>query len=1324
MSLPALAAVPKVSVYSLINNEQMRTLNHWLFMWTAVTVSTSLAAAAPADSPEVPATPTGLEWQQEQNLNLNKEPARASFMSFSDLDSALKILPENSKWWKSLNGEWKFTWSKDPGSRPKDFFKPDFDVSGWGHINVPSSWQAEGATKEGKRYGTPLYSNQPYPFARNWPSVMDTPPKHFTSYLERNPVGSYRTDFEVPADWDGREVYIQFDGVDSFFYLWINGKYVGFSKDSRNPACFDISPYLQKGKNVLAAEVYRHSDGAYLECQDMFRLSGIFRTVSLFALPKVHIRDFFVHVNPVDTWDGNYLPVSATNPGNVDGDWRVLVDVDVRNLFPRHMNVGESKLSMTLYDAQNKPVKPLALDKAPDRSSAEKTLNLTGQNNYQTSLLANYAKPKLWSAEDPNLYTLVLELKDKDGKVIEMVSSQLGFRNVVIKDSIFLVNGKPVKVKGVNRHESTPEYGHYVPRDIVEQEVKLLKQGNINHVRNSHYPADDYFYFLCNKYGIYVQDEANVESHGYYYGEASLAHPVEWLPAHVDRIMSMVERNKNNPSVIMWSLGNEAGPGRNFQIAEKTVKARDLSRPTHYERNNNIVDLGSNQYPSVQWTQGMAKNKDFPKPYYISEYAHNMMNAMGNLADYWEAIESTDRIMGGAIWDWVDQGLYQTVDITEVVDNATPEKDAIITQHMDKDGKMITLKTKKGRRIAYGGDFGDFPNDGQFVFNGTILADRTPEPSYFEVKHVYQNIKASLTPDNQIEIFNKNFFIDLSGYDVVCQVLKNGKIVSEEKLNMPEVGPRQKVKVPAAFLSKDLDKGAEYALRVNFNLKNDTLWEKKGYTQASDQLELVNPDKEKTLFAATGDAPTVSEDKTTITGKGFELKFNPKTGELEQYMLGSDALLKTPLQINAYRCPSSNEVGNGNKWLENGLRDMQQQLISSEVLPGKDGVIVKQSIKVTGKAAETFTDYGRNFTSIVKNDRPLNDSNTHFILNREWMVYPDGTVTCQSAFLPRGAMIELPRIGYEFQFPASFDEVTYYGHGPYENFADRKAASFLGQYKTTPKGSLVNYGRPQDMGTHEGTRWVALTAKDGNGLLIGTLDKPFTFSALPYTSTELTLANHPAELPSHIDKTVLVMAAATRGLGGASCGPGPMDRDIIKANKPYVLDFSIRPIKKDSVLDTIRVSKAQLDMTMQTRADKFTVKNASSEEPGEGNAENVVDADPSTFWHSQYGVTLTKFPHTLEIDLGKERDLQGITYLPRQDGNTNGRVAKYAVSVSNDGKTWEKVAEGSFPNKEDLQQILFKSPVKARYFQFTALSEAGGADYASIAELDIIPVKK
>ncbi len=1266
----------------------MTTTKNWLLCCTVFAACSLAPTWAISSISAEENAPTGLEWEQEQNLHLNKEKAAATFASFSDLNSALKILPENSKWWRSLNGSWKFNWSKDPQSRPIGFFLPDYDVSNWKEIKVPSSWQTQG-------FGTPIYSNQPYPFERSWPYVMKEPSdKRYTSYKERNPVGSYRRSFEVPADWDGREIYMQFDGVDSFFYLWINGKYVGFSKDSRNPARFNISPYLQKGENTVAVEVYRHSDGAYLECQDMFRLSGIFRTVSIMALPKVHIRDFFIHTNPAEPGNWALLPVDPVNPGKIDGPWRLLVDIDVQNLFPRSRNLEGYSVSMNLYDEVGKVVAPIPPKDAPYDGITQKELRLTGLKDFKTSLMAIYANPKLWSAEKPNLYTLVIELKDKEGKTVEMVSSQVGFRNVTIKDSYFMVNGQKVKVKGVNRHESNPSTGHFVTREQMEEEVAMMKRANINHVRCSHYPADPYFYYLCNKYGIYVQDEANIESHGYYYGKESLSHPVEWMPAHVDRIMSMVERNKNNPCVVMWSLGNEAGPGRNFQVAEKLIKARDLSRPTHYERNNEIVDLGSNQYPSVGWTQGMAANKDFPKPYYISEYAHNMMNALGNLADYWEAIESSDRIMGGAIWDWIDQGLYKTL----------------------PNGKKM---------LCYGGDFNDYPNSGQFVFNGTILADLTPEPGYFEVKHVYQNIKASLK-DGKIAIFNKNFFQDLSDYDVVWTLTQDGREIAKGLLPLPKVAPRQTVEIPMDFLPSRNVAGSEYALRIGFHLKKDMPWAKKGYELAFDQLILPTTGEKSMFQAPEGplDLQYGNKRDIIVKGKDFSVRFDTKTGALNQYTMKGQPMLKTPMIVNAVRCASSNEPWVLVKSMEHGLRDLKHELLSSTVVKQGSTVKVKQSIKVSGKRSEKLIDYGNNVTKIEPVKKPLSDFNTHFINNLEWTIYADGTVTCQSVLLPRGATIDLLRLGYELQLPGSFANVAYYGRGPQENYADRKTGMPLGIYSTTAKQSVFPYGRPQDTGNHEETRWVTITNEAGDGLIFGALGTPFAFSAIPYTTTDLINANHTAQLPEETDKTVLVLSSATRGLGGASCGPGPMERDIIKANKPYKLDFSIRPISKATEPDTIHVPEVHLDMTMLTRTEKYSIKSVSSQEQGEADAELAIDGDPGTFWHSEYNKTLTKYPHTIEIDLGKQRSFKGVSCLPRQDGNTNGRIAEYSIEISNDGKTWSEVTKGKFANTDEIQLIPFDKSVQARYFRLIALSEQGGRDYASIAELDIIPDKK
>lgn len=1227
-----------------------------------IAMTALFSAAASAGEP----APTGLEWEQEQNLSLNKESARATFMSFSDLNSALKILPENSQWWRSLDGQWKFNWAPDPSKRPVDFYKPGFDVSAWNEILVPSSWQTQG-------YGVPLYCNQPYPFRREWPHVMLEPPKDYTAYTQRNPVGSYRRDFSMPQNWDGREVYIQFDGIDSFFYLWINGKYIGFSKDSRDPAAFDITHYLKPGQNTVAVEVYRHSDAAYLECQDMFRLSGIFRTVSLYALPKVHVRDYFAQTEPV---------------GAMDGDWKIVVDAELANRFENSMDAGDYTLSMRLYDAENKEVIPL---RPADQYAGitQKNCPMKGQTHYKTGMLATYSKPKLWSAEEPNLYTLVLELKDSAGKTVEYVSSQLGFRKVEIKDSYFYVNGQRIKLKGVNRHESCPTTGHAITREIQFKDIQLLKQANINHVRNAHYPQDAYFYFLCNKYGIYLQDEANIESHGYYYGKESLSHPLEWLDAHVSRIMNMVERNKNQPSVIMWSLGNEAGPGRNFAIAERTVKARDFTRPTHYERNNDIVDFGSNQYPSVDWVKYMAENKNFPKPYYISEYAHNMNNALGNFADYWEAIESSDRIIGGAIWDWVDQGLYKKL----------------------SNGKTI---------IAYGGDFGDIPNSGQFVMNGTIFSDRAVKPGYYEVKHVHQYIKVTTADDGKLEIFNKNYFTDLSGYDLFWEITANGKMIQEGTLALPNVAPRAKAIVnnPGANLIPEPRK--EYFLKLSFRQKEANDWAPKGFEVAYDQIFLKSG--EIPLFVGNQANLTVENSNGIrwVKGQNFVAGFSNESGALVKYAVNGINLLQKEIVVNAFRCPSSNEGGNGSQWVSQGLREMGQQVISMKNDDKPDCVTINVSAAAMGKQTEHLKDFGGNNTQIEKK-AAASELNTHFIVNSVWKVYADGTVTCQSVILPRGNPMELPRIGYEFEMPKAFDRVSYFGRGPFENYSDRKTGAAIAFYQTNTAEMFTPYSRPNDCGNREEVRYFTLTDANGFGLSLSTLDTPFAFSALPYSSTDLVLAMHPVDLvsPSETGKNVVVISAATRGLGGASCGPGPIARDILKTDKPYALNFAIRPVFPGIEWIPIRVADVELEQTMVTHKKKFNIKSVSSQESGEGDIEHVCDGDASTFWHTQYGVTLTKFPHWFDMDLGAMKEIKGLKVLQRQD-NPNGRVAKYEILTSLDGIQWNKVTEGRLNNGTQYQLISFPQPLKTRYLQFKALSEHNGNEFASLAELDLI----
>lgn len=1232
--------------------------------------------------------PTGLEWEQEQNLSYNKEPARAWAFSFADEANAKKVLPWFSTRWRSLDSrtEWKFRWSKDPASRPVGFQNPDYDVSSWETIVVPASWQAMGAHPERKKgWGTALYANQPYPFARNWPKVMTEPPKHYTSYAERNPVGSYRRDFEVPETWAGEEIYVQFDGVDSFFYLWINGKYVGFSKNSRDPAAFRITPYLVKGRNVLAAEVYRHSDASYLECQDMTRLSGIFRTVQLYAVPKLHIRDFFATTEPLD-WKRMQ-----------DGRWELTVDVELQNLNAP-LDPASATLSAKVFDAEGKEVAPVKPADFPWDGISEKKVDLIGQRSWKTGLKLRFDAPRLWSAECPNLYTLVLELRDKDGKLIEAVPSQLGFRKAEVaarngqKEKRFWVNGQKIKLKGVNRHEADPWTGHTVSNEAMEEEIRLMKAANINHVRCSHYPAAPYFYYLCNKYGIYVEDEANIESHGYYYGKESLSHPVEWLDAHVDRIMSMVERNKNQPCVVIWSLGNEAGPGRNFAIAERTIKARDFTRPTHYERNNSIVDMGSNQYPSVGWVEWKAQQTGDEKPFYISEYAHNMMNALGNFADYQDAIESSDVILGGAIWDWIDQALWYDSPVS---------------------GKRI---------LASGGDWGDFPNSGQFVCNGTILAGRIPEPGYYEVGHVYQNIKATLA-DGKLTIRNKNYFRPLDYVEARWTLYKNGRPTEQTStFDVASIGPQQSktfalpVRVP-----RTLD---GYDLRVEFKLKADDGLLKKGFVVAADQMELQ---KQQALpVAATGKVTVEDTEKAlTLSGANFTVTFAKDSGLLTQYTLAGKPLMKRPMWVDAFRCPSSNEVGKGNEWAQQGLRDLVPvKAAITDVKANDDGsVSFHANTTVMGRHLERMKAFDPGNREVKPSfedmGRPVTERNTHFVVDAAWKVYPDGTLTLQSALLPRGRAIELPRLGYGLELQGTLDQVVYDARGPFENYPDRKTGAFPAVYADTVRNMVVNYNRPNDMGNREEAKWVTVQDKTRSGLTVAALnDGVFAFSALPYTATELVETLHWAELPES-DKTVLTVLCTNRGLGGASCGPGPLDRDIPRANKPYRLNLAIRPAALPQE-GPVREKVVAVDESMPPPPETFTVVECTSQEPGDEGGK-VCDGDPATMWHSQYGVTLGKYPHSVTIDLRRPRTLKGITCLGRQEGGVNGRIKDFRVEVSPDRKTWTVAAEGQLKDNADPQKVMFAKPMtNARYLRFIGLSEQRGQEFASMAEISII----
>ena len=1236
--------------------------------------------------------PTGKEWESVEELALNKEYPRAYFFSFDNEAQAAQVRPEKSPYWLSLNGQWRFHWCKTPDERPKDFYKTNYDASSWDMTPVPSNWNVQGIQKDGKlKYGLPIYVNQPVIFYHerkvdDWrQGVMRTPPQTWTTYEYRNEVGSYIRYFEVPREWKGREVYIDFDGVDSFFYLWINGKYVGFSKNSRNAASFNISKYLKKGQNKLAVEVYRNSDGSFLESQDMFRLPGIFRTVALRSTPKVQIRNLNV----------------LTDTDNLS-DWQLKVTAEVRNLGKKEAK--DYRLQYAVYknilykdDAQK-----------VDALQATTEVQAVAPNAIEkVSAAIDVKQPDMWSAEAPNRYVLVAQLVDKKGKVIEAASTYFGFRKVEIKDTkaeddsfgnagrYFYVNGKPIKLKGVNRHETHPEQGHVVTHAQMEEEVMLMKRANINHVRCSHYPPDPYWFYLSDKYGIYLEDEANIESHEYYYGKESLSHPKEWEKAHTARVVEMVEAAYNSPSIVIWSLGNEAGPGQNFVTAYNHLKTLDTSRPVQYERNNDIVDMGSNQYPSVAWVKGAATGKyDIKYPFHISEYAHSMGNAVGNLADYWEAIESSNYICGGAIWDWVDQALT----------NYTP------------DGKPYA---------AYGGDFGDFPNDGQFVMNGIIFADRTVKPQYYEVQKVYQNIKVKKLSFDTFQITNKSYFEPMEGYEGVWKLYRNGELVEERSFDVSPLKPQKKGVVTIA--PKRMDSKSEYIVVIEFRQAADKPWAKQGFVQAREQFIIQEAGQKPAIATvAEGSALELSPDQKMIVGKDFSVMFDFDKGTIETLKYGNNTIIENSgLALNAFRAFTNNDRWAYQQWFAKGLHNLQHKALAKSVKANADGSysysFTVQSQAPNAAKIEGGTASGRN--KIVElTDRAFTDADFRFVTNQVFTVYPDGSIEVQASIASNDDFVNLPQLGYLVTMPKTYFRFTYYGRGKQDNYPDRKTGAFLGIYESDVLKEAGNFPKPQDVGHHQDSRWASLTNMRGAGaIFVGT--QPMDVAALPYTAQEMTLAGHPFELPNP-SATYLQLNIATTGVGGNSCGPTPLQRDRVMATQ-HRFGFIIRPAQA-KLAEAANVSAStEAPAFVAGLINRSTIPMkvifASSEEVGAGNATHLVDGNPNTIWHSAYSVTVAKHPHWVDFDLSKEVSFKGISYLPRTDEAGNGDVKDFSISVSDDAKTWKEVHKGSFSqNRGTPQQVLFKSPVKARYVRFTALSEQYGQDFASGAEFGLI----
>ncbi len=1306
--------------------------------------------------------PTGQEWQNPGMLGYNKLPARSLFSSFSSVNEARKVLPEFAKDYLSLNGEWSFHFAKNPDERPKDFFIKGYDDSKWDRLQVPVSWNMAGIQKDGTlKYGVPIYVNQWVIFKYNiepgdWKKgVMREPPKNYTTYEYRNEVGSFRRSFDIPANWDGKEVYINFDGVDSFFYLWINGRYVGFSKNSRNTAHFDITPYINKGKNEIALEVYRSSDGSFLEAQDMFRLPGIFRNVSVTAKPKVHIAD----VKAIPTYK--------------DGNGTVSINTTLQNLTKKNvkdLSVRWSIYRNKLYSDDNELVATFETTKEKTTCSGNKLANL------QQTITLNNAAP--WTAEEPNVYVLVGELM-QGKKVIETISFQTGFRSVEIKDTpahedefglagrYYYINGKALKLKGVNRHDTNPLTGKVISREQMEREIMLMKRANINHIRTAHYPNDPYFYHLCNKYGIYLESEANIESHEYFYGKASLSHVPEFQVAHVDRVMTMAHQLVNNPSIVIWSLGNEAGPGHNFVVAYDSLKAFDASRPVQYERNNDIVDMGSNQYPSIAWTRDAVKGKMGIKyPFHISEYAHSMGNAVGNLVDYWDAMESTNFFMGGAIWDWIDQSMY----------------------HYTKDGK---------RYAAYGGDFGDTPNDGQFVMNGIIFGDEAPKPQYFEVKKVYQYIGTTWKDAKTatLDVFNKNYYSDdLSSYKMAYTLTADGIPVKEGSLELGSVPARTHKYITINGLNEGLQPNKEYLLHITYRLKHDMPWAKAGYIQAEEQLPVQLAEARPALnVKGKVNVTAPKNNQIVLSGDQFSTTFDLTKGTIYNLQYDGKTIIEDGCgpELNAFRAWTNNDNWAYEAWYANGLNNLQHKCTNYTTHVNSNGsVSVVFSIESQAPHGYRLEGGNANWKKLIEfKDKPFGKDDFRFNTQVVYTVFPDGSIESESSITSNKPSLVLAKLGYTIRVPKSLSTLNYYGRGMVDNYPDRKTGQMIGLYEQKDvNNEFVPFPKPQDTGNHQDTRWLSLTGFDNSknshaGAIFIAKDK-MSFSALPWSDNAIAMANHPHELPQS-DYTYLHLDMATTGLGGNSCGQGgPLLHDRVMAT-PHTFGYIIRPVSsKDSkellnksdvslnsvtpltiardeqgnvtinangvkgdIFYTINDSKKPVkytgginlrnggSITAWTKENEWlkarqsfsriesiplSVVFTSSQESGEGDATHLTDGNPNTYWHTMYSVTVAIPPHWVDFDCGSVKNIKGFTYLPRQNSN-NGNIKKYTIQISNDGKTWSKpVVEGEFENNRKEKTILLTTPVKARFIRFTALSEQNGQDFAAGAEFKVL----
>ena len=1005
------------------------------------------------------------DWENEQLLQRGRLAPRAAFCHFPDEAAALDGEWERSQWCLSLDGQWRFHFSETAAEAPPDFFKRRFDDSAWPSIAVPGCWQMQG-------YGRPHYTNIVYPFPVDPPRVPT-----------ENPTGSYRTLFAVPEGWEGLRVVLRFEGVDSAFHAWVNGKEAGFSKGSRLPAEFDITDAVSAGPNLLAVRVYQWSDGSYLEDQDMWWLSGIFRSVRLLAMPRTRIEDFAV----------------STTLDRSSGDAAVTVACTL-SLDAEGALAGGS-IEMQLFDDARAPMLPGPVI-TPLRGPVPEGDELT------VSTTVSGAEP--WSAESPSLYTLLLGVRDPGGALIEALSCRVGFRSVEVRDGNLLVNGARVMLAGVNRHEHHPDSGRAVPLDAMESDVLLMKRHNINAVRTSHYPDDPRFYDLCDRYGLYVIDEADLECHGM---EAAgdknrLSDDPAWEAAYVDRMVRMVHRDRNHPCVILWSLGNESGFGRNHRAEARAARAIDPMRPLHYEgdRQAEIVDVVSQMYTPVDRLisagQGKGRTPEGEplraagKPFLLCEYAHAMGNGPGGLAEYWDAFRSSPRLQGGFTWEWLDHGIRRRA----------------------ADGREY---------FAYGGDFGDVPNDGNFVIDGLVFPDRTPSPNLAELKKVIEPVlvEALDVGKGAFRVTNRYAFLTLAHVMLAWEVEEDGRLIRRGTAALPDVPPGTSAPLTLEHgFHSTAGGGGECWLTIRILLSRPETWAPKGHEVAWAQFRL--PGKrmvEPGNMAREGARPVACAQSGTalsLTGEGWELLFDSARGFISSLVVSGERIVRAGPRLIFWRATTDNDRGGGQasdaeQWKKAGLHMLQHRLDGFAWERLENGAM---RVRVRTRIAPPILTLGIEAEHI-------------------YTVYPSCAILIEVHGIPRGDLpATLPRIGLQLSLAPGLDQVRWFGPGPGESYPDSRRAARIGAWSGTVEQLQTPYVFPQENGNRSDARWVSLVDHRGVGLKAS--GQPLIdFSVHRNTPEEIESARHTVDLAPR-QETVLILDHRQNGLGTASCGPG------------------------------------------------------------------------------------------------------------------------------------------------------------------------------------------